>query len=487
MISVLNQDPDCSQKTLYRLSESWRIRNDSHNVVAYKCTNEKDVFFVLSALEASLLPMFDGTTSQEDIKAAFLSVFKPYVAPHVDLDQKFQEILGQLIGKGLLTLEGNPSPSFKGDRRRLIPNFADYCFPAWRLQRPLSVAIAFTNRCLCNCAYCYAERHECHEVDLSQWIKIFDELHQNEIYLVDIGGGDLLARIDAFDILKEMISRDFVFLLSTKGDISRDEAEELASLNIGKKDAPSYLYRPIQISIDSIDECTASALVGRNNYFSHASKTVKNLLDAGLSPRIKGVLTFANADAVEELVRYFADLGVTDFQFAQYGRSKYRHDDSLFLSLKQKQRLNEMAEAFAHQFPELKISIQLNTSMGGVRNMTWERWHNRAICSGGRSNLRIQPNGDVTLCDQMPHCEPFVVGNVFLEGVMEVWKSQRIENFLYPPRERFSGTACFDCNEFDDCHKTKGYCYRDAHSSYGTIYEAQPECPRQERLPLREV
>lgn len=487
MISGLDNDPDCSPKAHHRVPEGWRIRNDNNNVVAYKCTNEKDVFFVLSALEASLLPMFDGTSTPDDIKVAFLNAFKPYVASDVDLDEKFQKIFNQMISEGLLTLGGNPSPTLEGDRRRLIPSFANYLFPAWRLERPLSVAIAFTNRCLCNCVYCYAERHECSEADLSHWIKIFDELYQNEIYLVDIGGGDLLARADAFDILEEMTSRDFVFLFSTKGYLSRDDAEELASLNIGRKDAPSYLYRPIQISIDSIDECTASALVRRDNYFSRASQTVKNLLDAGLSPRIKGVLTSVNAGAPEELVRYFADLGVTDFQFAQYGRSKYRHDDSLFLSYEQKLRLSEMAEVLASQFPNLKISIQQNTSMGGERNMTWDRWHSRAICSGGRSNLRIQPNGDVTLCDQMPHKEQFVMGNIFEEGVMGVWRSPKVEDFLYPPREKFSGTACFDCAEFDDCHRTKGYCYRDAHSSYGTIYEAQPECPRQKRFPLREV
>jgi MoaA/NifB/PqqE/SkfB family radical SAM enzyme len=345
MISVLNRDPDCSYKGLYRLSESWRIRNDNCNVVAYKCTNEKDVFFVLSVLEASLLPMFDGNSSMADIRVSFLNVFKPYVANDVDLDQKFREISSQMIGKGLLTLEGDSSPSLEGDRSRLIPSFADYSFPAWRLERPLSVTIAFTNRCLCNCIYCYAERRECPEADLSHWIKIFDELYQNDIYLVDIGGGDLLARIDAFDILEEMTSRDFVFLLSTKGNLSRDDAERLASLNIGRKDAPAYLYRPIQISIDSVDKFTASTLVGRENYFSHASQTIKNLLDAGLSPRIKSVLTSANSGAPEELVRYFADLGVTDFQFAQYGRSKYRHDDSLFLSLEQKQRLSGLSLA----------------------------------------------------------------------------------------------------------------------------------------------
>jgi MoaA/NifB/PqqE/SkfB family radical SAM enzyme len=67
---------------------------------------------------------------------------------------------------------------------------------------------------------------------------------------------------------------------------------------------------------------------------------------------------------------------------------------------------------------------------------------------------------------------------------MEVWKSPRLLDFLYPEREKFEGTVCFDCSQFDECigpEGLRGYCYRDALFYYGSIYDAPPECPWQNK------
>jgi hypothetical protein len=55
---------------------------------------------------------------------------------------------------------------------------------------------------------------------------------------------------------------------------------------------------------------------------------------------------------------------------------------------------------------------------------------------------------------------------------------------VYPEREKFAGTVCFDCPEFDECHTEKGqkgYCYFDALFHYKSIYDAPPDCPRQNK------
>lgn len=247
------------------------------------------------------------------------------------------------------------------------------------------------------------------------------------------------------------------------------------------------MIRPVQISVDSTDDAIASRLVKQQEHFKKASGSVQNLIGAGIIPRIKCVLTGQNADATEGLVRYFSKMGVREFHFAQYSRSRFRHEDALFLSYEQKVRLKETADSLHHEFPELDITIQQVTSMEGARNMSWDEWNGRARCSGGRSHLYIQPNGEVTLCEQVPHSSQFVIGNVFKEGVMGVWNGKQLTDFIYPNRSKFTGTVCFACHDFDKCHQEKGYCFRDAISSYGTIYEAQPECPLQQKTPIREI
>ncbi|MBU7045092.1 MAG: hypothetical protein HXS54_01535 [Theionarchaea archaeon] len=198
-----------------RVSDLWRLRNDVYNVVAYICSVGEGVFNVLTPIEASIIPLFDGNNTFDDIKEAFFDIFD--VSP--DVQEEFSGNLDQIFERLLsfdrfLSFEGGYSPSLHNPEK-LIPDLAHYHFPVTRLERPLSVQIAFTNQCVCNCRYCYAERRSCPEADISQWRTVFDELLSNEIFIVDIAGGDILTRKDAFSILKEMVDRDFVFFLST--------------------------------------------------------------------------------------------------------------------------------------------------------------------------------------------------------------------------------------------------------------------------------
>ncbi len=468
-----------------RTSELWRLRNDGCNIVAYRCSVEGHTFRVLTPFEASIIPLFDGTNTFSDIKNMCLKIYNPPEDSLVQFLERIDQIFDELMSiKGFLALDGETSPSLYGSLEHLLPDFANYRFPAARLERPLSVMIAFTNRCACNCRYCYAERHSCEEADVDQWIQVFDELAENEIFLVDIAGGDILVREDSLDILGEMVSRDFTFFLSTKSFVSPNKAERLAEMGIGRLDTPIYLRRRVQVSIDSADDDIASFLARHPHYFQKAAQTTKNLLQAGISPRLKCVLTSFNADAPKKLVGYFSDLGVTTFDFVYYTKSYYRHEDALFLSAEQKLRLHEISEGLKLDYPALDITFQDETTTNKPLDMTCEQWYSRAVCSGGRSNMIIQPNGDVTLCDQVPHRGPFIIGNVFNQGVVAVWKSKKLLDFLYPEREKFAETVCFGCSEFDDCigrNGQRGHCYRDALFYYGSIYDAPPECPWQEK------
>jgi radical SAM protein with 4Fe4S-binding SPASM domain len=473
-----------------RVTDLWRLRNDVRNVVAYMCSADEGTFKVLTPLEVSIVPLFDGMHTFDDIKAAIFEIYD--VSP--DVQEGFSVKLDEIF-EGLLQLDR--FLSFKGDispslytPEQLIPDLSRYHFPATRIERPLSVQIAFTNHCVCNCRYCYAERRVCEEVGLTQWREVFDELSQNEIFIVDISGGDILTRDDAFDILREMVDRDFVFFLSTKCFISKNDAERLAEMGIGRSDVPQYLKRRVQISVDSADDDVASFLVRHPHYFQQTTETVKNLLQAGIFPKIKCVLTSYNADAPERLISHFADLGVRDFNFVYYTKSYYNHDDALFLSQGQKVSLHETANHLKSAYPALNITLQDEIAANTSPKTARELWDSRNVCTGGRTNMVVQPNGDVTLCDRVPHADPFVVGNVFDQGIMNVWKSQALLDFVYPEREKFAGTVCFDCPEFDECigqKGQKGYCFLDSLFHYKSIYDAPPECPRQNKPQSRRL
>jgi radical SAM protein with 4Fe4S-binding SPASM domain len=101
--------------------------------------------------------------------------------------------------------------------------------------------------------------------------------------------------------------------------------------------------------------------------------------------------------------------------------------------------------------------------------------------------MLVHPNGDVSLCEQIPHIPANVVGNLLRESLLEIWNGAAVDKFIHPERSRFAGTVCSSCSDFDECHLGRGYCYRDALSAFGGLHDAPPACPRQEKVPLRLV
>ncbi|MBP2644307.1 MAG: moaA/nifB/pqqE family protein [Firmicutes bacterium] len=468
-----------------RLLSPWRLRNDEKNLVVYTCNTDSIKHKILSPYEASIMPFFNGENSIEKIYDYWLDIHDATKDNITKLITSLNRIIVSWMNDKMIGTDGEVSPSVKYRRERLIPDFTSYIYPANRLERPLSVSVAITNHCNTNCLYCYAERRNCHELDFEKLNTIFRELAANEIYIVDIAGGDTLSHPDYLDIFKNMVKNDFVFFLSTKSYISEKTAETFRELEIGLNGVLPHLKRTLQISIDSSCPDIAAFLTGRGNYLGSAIASVKNAVKAGLSPRVKSVLTSFNADAPEGIVKLFVDLGVKEFQFVQYGRSHYRHNDSLFLSAKQKLEFADTAEKLHRDYPGILITFQEDFSTAPPKRKTLEDWRSRALCSGGRTSMQIQPNGDVTLCDQLPHAPQFIIGNVLEQGLKSVWNSPQLINFLNAPRELFNETVCYDCDEFDWCHYKVGYCYRDSFFHYGTTYDAPPDCPFQTKIGLR--
>ena len=459
------------------LLSPWRLRNDSRYVVAYKCVTSEVKYRILTPREATLVPFLNGELPLEDVRKLWNSVVFPF---RNQGKPGFDEVFASLSKmSGFIGYDGPISPSLSDDRTRLIPELSSYEIPQERLLRPLKVNISFTERCRTDCIYCYAERSPKNpDIDFIKICELLDQLESNDIFIVDITGGDFLSRADAGDILKQMVKRNFIFYLSTKCYISEELAGLMAELGIGRQDSLPHLQRTLQLSVDSADSQIASYLVRRPNYLEQMIESVSNLVRAGVSPVVKSVLSSFNSQTPRGLVKLFSDLGVVNFQFVQYARSYYRHKDELFLSPETKKHLAREFQKIHEDFPDLHITYENKPS---EENMNWEEWHNRSICSGGRVSMLVKGNGDVILCDQIPHIPRHVVGNVFKQGFLEVWGSQALTDFLHPPKNLFEKTVCYNCPEFDNCHTSKGYCYRDSFFAYGSLYDAPPNCPAQQK------
>ena len=474
-----------ASKDLPRLLAPWLLRDDRDNLLLYKCTYVDLKYRVLSPVQALILPFFSGERSYAEIQSIWLHLIKPVRKAESlrDLDEIVRNLMApdEIIG-----LTGVPSDSFKDKTNIPLPDFNRYHWPVERTSVPVSVQVDLTNRCVANCRYCYAERNSCQELTTAEWVVVFNQFSNLGIRIVDMAGADPFMRLDVFDLLRAMVDRDFTFSVSTKSHISPVWTRRLAELGIGR-DQTGVVARGLQVSVDSVDNKLASWLTGVSNYLERAKSTTANLVAAGLSPRIKCVMTAYNWDQSAQIVELFSSLGARRFQFVQYGRSLYRHSDDLFLTREQKLSLSESMPLLVAAHPDLEIVFQDDTGETKTKEQIKADWPQRAVCTGGRAAMLVHPNGDVSLCEQIPHIPANVVGNLLRESLLEIWNGAAVDKFIHPERSRFAGTVCSSCSDFDECHLGRGYCYRDALSAFGGLHDAPPACPRQEKVPLRLV
>ncbi len=141
-----------------RIPSPWRIRNDDANIVIYHCATDQLSFKVCTPLEASIVPFLSGEFTWEDIFRRLVGRDQRSGAVDADLRALFNRAIDGFGPKGqLIASEGEVSPSYSDDNRWMFPNFRGYRHPVARLERPIAVNLAITNRCVCDCAYCYAE------------------------------------------------------------------------------------------------------------------------------------------------------------------------------------------------------------------------------------------------------------------------------------------------------------------------------------------
>lgn len=361
----------------------------------------------------------------------------------------------------------------------IIPQ--DTFSPERRLSRPLSLMIYYSGRCQTDCLYCYADLANLRRVRhlrLAQWLPILDEARDLDIRIVHLTGGDPMSRKDSVEFLCQLVSRGFLFMVSTKCRVSQDDARQLA--DAGFNQPVSSVHRYVQVSVDSSDPVTATRLVGRSGYIDRAKSAVRNLLAANIQTHVKSVVTPLNYQHVTGVVEMFAGMGVRHFNFSVYSRTHFRHNDSMFLSDDMKDETANLLASVKERFPDMELTgdaVQYQPAPPADARPSQESWEARAGCSAGRTNLGIGPDGSAVLCEQMPMERPYLVGDLTKQSIMEVWNSPELLAFVYPQRDRFAGSACHDCSDFEHCTQHMGYCFRDALFAYGKIHHPPPNCP----------
>jgi radical SAM protein with 4Fe4S-binding SPASM domain len=458
------------------LSSHWHLRPNNGGGLVYAFSYEENKQLFLSAFETLAIALCDGQSCLAQVVSLLSTI--------VELDrQNANQIVQTLLkrseasGPFLILLSEAQGQFNRVNITRILRELSaptQVNTETRRLDVPLSLLLQPSYHCATNCIYCYAERPALplnSYMKTSRWVEILTEAGELGVDLISFGGGDPLT-YDGIDyLLKTASIFGMKYLLPTKTFVTRTRALQLAQLLAN--------HGQIQISVDSFENDIADRMTGVRGYAKRARASIIHLISAGLSVQTNTVVTPLNISGIEKLIRQLRQLGVSRANITNYGRSHYRHNDDLFLDPEQMAFLNELIGKLIKElkWPELSCNAgSRDFSLPGNNNQ--EAWQNRSSCSGGFSSFTILPNGDIILCEQMPHNNQFVVGNVARKSLMEVWDSTEVRQFISPKKHLFAGTACADCEEFDICHRVYGRCFRDAMFNYGSIYSPSPNCPR---------
>ncbi len=470
---------------------AWILRNDTHYLLLYKSAPLQNMHFKLTWVPSCLLQLINGERTVRELAAAFKVIF----------DLESYSLAKKLVESVVYNLNSTepvirfmpiPRPDDIHDRRDYFIQPENYSPNGYRLRQPKNITLMPTNRCQTDCIYCSADRHDrlaSQELPIRRWLTLVDEIAYLKIGQVEITGGDPLVRRDIVELYESLMQNQIYFFVSTKCRVTSEFARRLKSGGFDEH-LPTGARRQFQLSIDSHRPETLSKMTGNANYFEIAKRNIEVFQENGIRPTIKTVMTPYNYEDIESMLCFYSALGVNTFNFVLYSRSYFKHGDDLFLNAEQKRSLAEFFKgARFDQFRRLDVTYQddFGDRDDTDRRLTPESWRKRASCTGGFSSLTVIYNGDVLLCEQMPQTDEFVFGNIAESPLTEIWNSEKIADFIYAKREKFAGTVCADCDEFDLCHYEKGYCYRDSLFNYGTVCDAPPNCPKQSRPAKRLV
>ncbi len=301
------------------------------------------------------------------------------------------------------------------------------------LDAPICLTWELTYACNLACVHCLSSsgRRDPRELTTAEAKAVLDELHDLQVFYINVGGGEPMIRRDFFEIVEHAIDRSIGVKFSTNGAfLTADAARRLASMD----------YLDVQISLDGLDAATNDAIRGEGSYAT-ARRAMDHLAAAGFGPfKLSIVVTRHNADQLdgfEALARqYGAQLRVTRL------RPSGRGADSWY-------ELHPTHEQQVALYRWLRARPHVLTGDSFFHlNALGEPLPGLNMCGAGRVVCLIDPIGDVYACPFVIHDE-FRAGSVRdAGGFTRVWRHSDLFRALREPQ---SAGACASCGSYDAC------------------------------------
>lgn len=301
------------------------------------------------------------------------------------------------------------------------------------LDAPICLTWELTYGCNLACVHCLSSsgRRDPRELSTAEAMAVIDELHDMQVFYVNIGGGEPTIRADFYDLVDHAVAQGVGVKFSTNGStITPERAQRLAGTD----------YVDVQISIDGATAATNDPIRGDGSYVV-ARRAMDHLAAAGFGPfKISVVVTRTNVAELDDFAgladHYGAQLRLTRLRPSGRGADVW-HDLHL---------MPDQQVALYHWLVE-RPGVLTGDSFFHL-NALGESLPGLNLCGAGRVVCLIDPVGDVYACPFVLHPE-FRAGSVRDRGgFTRVWRRSDLFRSLREPQ---SAGACASCGSYDAC------------------------------------
>jgi radical SAM protein with 4Fe4S-binding SPASM domain len=240
---------------------------------------------------------------------------------------------------------------------------------------PFSAMVEIADRCNEACVHCYQVQGEKGELDTEHWERIFRELAEIGVLFLTISGGEATLRKDFLHLVEYARNLRFAVKIFSNGlRITPELAAELGRLSV----------QEVQISLYSHRAELHDAVTRVPGSFARLVTAARALRESRVRVVLKSPLMSINAPEYSEYVAFVTSLGA---------------DYMLDPKLNPRENGDLEPTALAIDKPTY-LSLRRDPRFANARRAVAERPLDGAPCGACRSNVHVEPNGELRPCTQ---------------------------------------------------------------------------------------
>ncbi len=320
------------------------------------------------------------------------------------------------------------------------------------LKAPVNLTWEVSLACNLRCSHCLSSSGEPAHGELSreEALDLVEQLHRNQVFQINFGGGEPFMRPDFEEILDACHQRGIMTCISTNGTLL-DEAR-VARL------AKSRLVA-IQVSMDGATRETCDAIRGRGVY-DKAIEAIRLLAATRIPTSINTVLTTQNAGEIPAMYEMAKSLGVSlrVSRFRPSGRGADNWEELRPTPAQLLAFSDWLAKSGDVRTGDSFFSLTSQERQGLGLN----------LCGAAKLTCCVGPTGNMYPCAFL-QTERFKAGSLREQSFREIWDNSAI----YESFRSLRIHSCEECTRFDQCH---GGCPAVAWHLKNDISGGDPEC-----------